>query len=350
MKSTTSAALIGEVTRFFCDFGRPEVLESDNGTQFSSAEFREFCRTMGVQQVSSSPEFAQSNGLIERHVQTVKRTLLKMFADGKSLWDSLAAIRSTPVSSTLPAPSVLLQGRNLRGNLPFLPAELQPKYISSSVVRRELSARQSQAAFVQAGVPNARASSLHIGQPLRALIGRRWLRGKVHSLCTEPQSYVIRLDDGRYFRRTRWAINIDRGMQSQPRSLGSAAMFSYRVPSDVQSVQSANGCGPSSQAPDVPGNPVSEAPTPVRVEEQSTRAEPTTPSTRQSSNHGRVRTAASPGAQHVRLFDAPLSSAVAPSPAAAGPSGDSCTTPAREPFGTTRSGVRFGIGMPPTRK
>ncbi|KZS01995.1 Uncharacterized protein APZ42_001140, partial [Daphnia magna] len=174
MKSTTSAALIGEVTRFFCDFGRPEVLESDNGTQFSSAEFREFCRTMGVQQVSSSPEFSQSNGLVERHVQTVKRTLLKMFADGKSLWDSLAAIRSTPVSSSLPAPSVLLQGRNLRGNLPFLPAELQPKYISSSVVRRELSARQSQAAFVQAGVPNARASSLHIGQPVRALIGRRW--------------------------------------------------------------------------------------------------------------------------------------------------------------------------------
>ncbi|KZR99822.1 Uncharacterized protein APZ42_004170, partial [Daphnia magna] len=215
-------------------------------------------------------------------------------------------------SSTLPAPSVLLQGRNLRGNLPFLPAELQPKYISSSVVRRELSARQSQAAFFQAGVPNARASSLHIGQPVRALIGRRWLRGKVHSLCTEPQSYVIRLDDGRYFR---------------PRSLGSTAMFSYKVPSDVQSVQSANGCGPSGQAPDVPGNPVSEAPIPVRVEEQSTRAEPTTPSTRQSSNRGRVRTAASPGARHVRLFDAPLSPAVAPSPTAAGPSGDSCAMP-----------------------
>ncbi|XP_045030451.1 uncharacterized protein LOC123472640 [Daphnia magna] len=350
MKSTTSAALISEVTRFFCDFGRPEVLESDNGTQFSSAEFREFCRTMGVQQVSSSPEFAQSNGLVERHVQTVKRTFLKMFADGKSLWDSLAAIRSTPVSSTLPAPSVLLQGRNLRGNLPFLPAELQPRYTSLSVVRRELSARQSQAAFFQAGVPNARALSLHIGQPVRALIGRRWLRGKVHSLCTEPQSYVIRLDDGRYFPRTRWAINIDRGMQSQPRSLGSTAMFSYRVPSDVQSVQSANGCGPSGQAPDVPGNPVSEAPTPIRVEEQSTRAEPTTPSTRQSSNRGRVRNAASPGARHVRLFDAPFSPAVAPSPTAAGPSGDSCAMPAREPFGTTRSGVRFGIGMPPTRK
>ncbi|EFX63665.1 hypothetical protein DAPPUDRAFT_335194, partial [Daphnia pulex] len=187
-----------------------------------------------------------------------------MFADGKSLWESLAAIRSTPVSPTLPAPSVLLQGRNLRGNLPFLPAELQPKYVSSSVVRRELSTRQSQAAFVQAASPNTRALSLRIGQPVRALIGRRWLHGKVHSVCPEPQSYVVRLDDGRYFRRTRWAINVDRGTQSQPPSRDSTAMFSYRVPTIVQSAQSATGCETSGPASGVAGSPVIEAPTPVR--------------------------------------------------------------------------------------
>ncbi len=44
-------------------------------------------------QVTSSTEYAQSNGLVERHVQTVKKTLLKMFAEGKTLWESLAAIR-----------------------------------------------------------------------------------------------------------------------------------------------------------------------------------------------------------------------------------------------------------------
>ncbi|EFX62006.1 hypothetical protein DAPPUDRAFT_120646 [Daphnia pulex] len=272
-----------------------------------------------------------------------------MFADGKSLWESLAAIRSTPVSPTLPAPSVLLQGRNLRGNLPFLPAELQPKYVSSSVVRRELSTRQSQAAFVQAASPNTRASSLRIGQPVRALIGRRWLHGKVHSVCPEPQSYVVRLDDGRYFRRTRWAINVDRGTQSHPRSRDSTAMFSYRVPTIVQSAQSATGCETSGPASGVAGSPVIEAPTPVRVGVPSS-AEPATPSGRQSSNIGRVRTAASHGARQVRLFDAPLSPALAPPPMSAGPSGDSGAAPAREPFGTTRSGVRFGIAMPSTRK
>ena len=75
--------------------------------------------------MTSSPEYAQSNGLVERHIQTVKNVLLKMFSDGKSLWEALAAICSTPVSSLLPyAPSVLLQGRNLRGSLPFISSSL----------------------------------------------------------------------------------------------------------------------------------------------------------------------------------------------------------------------------------
>ena len=49
------------------------------------AEFREYCKKINVTQVTSSPEYAQSYGLDERHIQTVKNVLLKMFLDGKSL-------------------------------------------------------------------------------------------------------------------------------------------------------------------------------------------------------------------------------------------------------------------------
>jgi transposase InsO family protein len=95
----TSAVLIEEMSRFFCDFERPEELELDNGTQFASAEFREYCKKINVIQVTPSPKYAQSNGLVDRHIQTVKNMLLKMFSDGKSLWEALAAIRATPVVS-----------------------------------------------------------------------------------------------------------------------------------------------------------------------------------------------------------------------------------------------------------
>ncbi|XP_045023117.1 uncharacterized protein K02A2.6-like isoform X3 [Daphnia magna] len=209
LKSTTSSAIIEEMSRFFCDFGRPEELESDNGTQFSSAEFREYCASLNIKQVTSSPEFAQSNGLVERHIQTVKRTLLKMFAEGKSLWEALAAIRSTPVSGSLPAPSVLLQGRNLRGVLPFLDASLSPKLVPASFVRQELSRRQQTAAFVQPRPVSVRSSVLTVGQRVRALIKGTWQLGVVNVVCPEPHSYIVRLSDGRMFRRTRWAINVD---------------------------------------------------------------------------------------------------------------------------------------------
>jgi transposase InsO family protein len=117
-------------------------LESDNGTQFASAEFREYCKKINVTQVTSSPEYAPSNGLVERHIQTVKNVLLKMFSDGKSLWEALAAIRSTPVSRSLPAPSVLLQGRNLWGSLPFVSSSLKSTLVPASVVREELVRRR----------------------------------------------------------------------------------------------------------------------------------------------------------------------------------------------------------------
>ena len=55
LKSMRSALLIEEMFRFFCDFGRPEELESDNGTKFVSAEFREYCKKINVTKVTSSP-------------------------------------------------------------------------------------------------------------------------------------------------------------------------------------------------------------------------------------------------------------------------------------------------------
>jgi hypothetical protein len=208
LKSMTSSVLIEEMSRCFCDFGRPEELESDNGTQFASAEFREYCKKINVTQVTSSPEYAPSNGLVERHIQTVKNVLLKMFSDGKSLWEALAAIRSTPVSRSLPAPSVLLQGRNLRGSLPFVSSSLKSTLVPASVVREELARRQQRAAFIQPRSVDVRSSALSVGQPVRALIKNKWLPGVVSVVCPEPNSYVVRLYDVRLFRRTRWAINV----------------------------------------------------------------------------------------------------------------------------------------------
>ena len=182
--------MIAELDRLFSDFGTPEEFESDNGTQLECAEIRAFFARQRIRHVTSSPEYAQSNGLVERHIQTVKRTLLKMFRDGKTLWEALAAIRSTPVSSTLPSPAVLLQGRNLRGSLPFLPERLQPHLVPARSVIDQLRQRQATASFQQGRSPTVRGSALVIGLRVRTLVSDNWKPGVVESVCGVPNSYV----------------------------------------------------------------------------------------------------------------------------------------------------------------
>lgn len=76
----------------------------------------------------------ESNGFVERSVQTVKSSFVKAVEIVRSLQAAVQAIRSTPVGGGLPSPTVLLQSRNLRGNLPFVPKALKHQDIKSGEV------------------------------------------------------------------------------------------------------------------------------------------------------------------------------------------------------------------------
>ncbi|EFX60632.1 hypothetical protein DAPPUDRAFT_123481 [Daphnia pulex] len=65
------------------------------------------------------------------------------------------------------------------------------------------------ACFQHGGRLDVRGSALRVGQSVRVLISGLWLPGTIESVCTVPDSYVVRLADGRAFRRTRRDINID---------------------------------------------------------------------------------------------------------------------------------------------
>ena len=78
LSSTTSANVIAALKTVFARHGIPEIVRSDNGPQYSSsAEFAQFASTYGFSHVTSSLRYPQSNGHVERAVQTVKRMLKK---------------------------------------------------------------------------------------------------------------------------------------------------------------------------------------------------------------------------------------------------------------------------------
>ena len=61
------------------NFGLPEQTVTDNGSVFTSKEFKTFLPQNGIQQIRSAPYHpASSNGQTERTVQTFKTSLNKM--------------------------------------------------------------------------------------------------------------------------------------------------------------------------------------------------------------------------------------------------------------------------------
>ena len=77
MNSATSAITIECLHTSFSNHGLPELLVSDNGTCFTSTEFKDGLRKNGICHVTSAPYHATSNGLAERGVQTFKRMMKK---------------------------------------------------------------------------------------------------------------------------------------------------------------------------------------------------------------------------------------------------------------------------------
>ena len=73
----TSTAVIGNMKSLFAEQGVPQRVISDNGGHFSTDAFRRFADQWCFDHVTSSPYHPQSNGFIERHVQTVKHNLKK---------------------------------------------------------------------------------------------------------------------------------------------------------------------------------------------------------------------------------------------------------------------------------
>ncbi|XP_055911903.1 uncharacterized protein K02A2.6-like [Eupeodes corollae] len=66
MSSTTSQATIHALRSIFALEGLPKVIVSDNGTQFTSKEFQQFCQDHSILHMTSAPFNPESNGLAER--------------------------------------------------------------------------------------------------------------------------------------------------------------------------------------------------------------------------------------------------------------------------------------------
>jgi transposase InsO family protein len=119
LRSTTSNDVANVLSNeVFARFGLPRFIVSDNGPQFVSNLFKDFCRTLGIQQKWTANYHPQSN-MTERVNRTLK-PMIAIYTENRSQsWDKniqqLAfAIRTSFNETTGETPAMLMFGRELR--------------------------------------------------------------------------------------------------------------------------------------------------------------------------------------------------------------------------------------------
>ena len=80
-----------DVTQFIwknimCRFGIPRSIISDNGPQFDSRVYLNFCHELKIKNLYSTPRYPQSNGLAEASNKTLLTALKKRLDSAKGKW------------------------------------------------------------------------------------------------------------------------------------------------------------------------------------------------------------------------------------------------------------------------
>ena len=170
---------------------------SDNGPPFSSKEFNSFLSGLGIKHTTSSPNYPQSNGFIERQIQTVKRLMEKATSTGRSFQEALTSLRATPIAEGMPSPAEILHGRNLTTRK-TISVDLNP-------VRQHLI--QLQAKYIKQHDKARRARSqraLVIGEEVYHLsTGNNWVIGIISGTRDSGRSYDVLTEGGTSLRRNR---------------------------------------------------------------------------------------------------------------------------------------------------
>ena len=197
----TSAKIVQLTKEIFSENGVPCKVISDNGPQYSSAEYKKFAEQWRFDHVTSSPTYARSNGFIERTIQTVKKALKKATSANFDPQLALLCLRTTPIDNTLPSPGELLNGRRMRDTLPL---KVKSADVDTKVPERLQERQDTQKRYHDdRGVKDL--STLLPGQSVlvRNHQSGRWLPATVSGKCDEPRSYMVTTPNGNTLRRNR---------------------------------------------------------------------------------------------------------------------------------------------------
>ncbi len=119
IRKITTKAVVKALTQFISIFGIPKIIQSDNGTNFTSRMFAEVLKMLKVKHNQSSVYHPQSQGAIEWFHQTLKSLLRAYCVELNRDWEEglpwlLLAAREVQQESFGFSPNDLVFGHRVR--------------------------------------------------------------------------------------------------------------------------------------------------------------------------------------------------------------------------------------------
>ena len=201
LRSMTSAEVIGHCKEVFSEYGVPRTVYTDQGTQFTSAEFKHLAEKYKFSLEHSSPRHPQANGFAEAMVKVVKNLWIKATEAQEDPYLALLYYRATPVKPGLASPAELLMARKIRTLIPVR-ATLngdQEKARQAAQVGKDAQKKDfDKRARVYDNMVLYQAVRFQ-KDPNKGI----WTDGTIVQLPTpqQPRTYVVQQDDGSRYQR-----------------------------------------------------------------------------------------------------------------------------------------------------
>lgn len=200
-ENCSSQTVINATKEIIAEHGIPEKIISDNGPHYSSEKYKQFTQEWSIKHITSSPHHPQSNGFIERQIQTVKNVLKKALDSRSDVHMGLLCLRSTPIDSKLPSPSTLLFNRQVRTNLPAVIRNRNPE--RDQIMERLIDRQDQQKGYFDRNTHDLPPLNPGDHVTVQNHVNKQWSPATVKSLAPEPRSYIIESQNGTTLRRNR---------------------------------------------------------------------------------------------------------------------------------------------------
>ena len=270
MTSTTTVRVIDNLEEIFSCHGLPVTIKSDNGPQFISGEFQEYCVQNGIVHLKTTPKWPQANGEVERQNASLMKRIRIVQAEGvdwkKALRRYVTKYRSIDHTTTGRSPAELFFNRKMRGKLPELHADC---HVDLETRDRDAEVKVKTKTYADRAA-NAKPSDIAVGDQVLV----RQERKDKFSTPFNPTPYrvvsktgnsvMVEAPGGTQYSRN--ASHVKRFMVDDPVStpgIPSASPDEIVVPTTVPSQYS------SELTPAAPATPQSEPPTRSTLSEQA---------------------------------------------------------------------------------